>query len=982
MPHLYVDLDNNKLIAGSSSPQIAPTPSLYQGDKPTLELELITRTSGVMAQYTSAASAVNVRIGALGSASVASVLSLSVVTLSANATATVGLVSPVTATGTATLLGSAVATISLSTNNPSVVTVIPTVTTFTTARCLAYLGAEAISPIVNLSLTPIYDKYLDVVESGTPYESSATVYGTVITTSQLLSDLLVFEVPKGAVSASNFFGIFRTTSTAEDLFSSAQSYVASTATYSNGNTVLTVSYSSAITVTGSVFSVGCEFLTVNGSWSQMTSTPSWSLINLKNVSATKDSQSAYYQTMQSVTTSYYYYKVFSSVSTVAFENIFGYPTVSIGSNSDNQVYGNAYTRKEFTYSANLSGHPIVDVTPVKVISNALGIINSTVSLAGGYTFNAYDTAGSGNFAIAKNVTISASAGAIACTSFINYLNSDVRTTVSLGAVNYYSGQNISLEFEQLQNGEKQITGGSASVQNYYHRPYLALPKTAPVTIYPPKAYPERRVEYVEVVSCGSQYATVPSVFVSEPDNENGITAKLSASIKDGKINSITIIEKGSGYTKTPDVFILPPLDLMKSASARSVTSVISQSDRSLTLQLSSGYTMSDNSWAYLNGLGSADGLAYVATVASGGTQATCKLLAKSEYIVAVSASNLTPLIPYVQVTGAVVSGSDANYITGTTIPVTFSTPSCGDINSILLLKTLNSGQVAVESVLTPGFATSFSSATISAYKKISGLTVVCSGSGYWTELPSITIDDSAYVATAPGATPAVVSAGLNGDGTISLSLVSAGYGYTSTPSVTISAPNSGNGIRTVAVVTSGVGYSDGTFACIVSAAPAGGTSAIVNFVKSGTSQSFTVVNPGRGYTSVPVVVVTKPDLGGQVSSFTVTCKGAGYLVAPAITLTGGGGSGAAAEATIENGSIATISITTGGTGYTSAPAVVIDASPSSVYYKKQIDLSTASVTSILNGNTSASAYLQVEEKSGTDITVLAQVPITIQARIS
>jgi hypothetical protein len=106
------------------------------------------------------------------------------------------------------------------------------------------------------------------------------------------------------------------------------------------------------------------------------------------------------------------------------------------------------------------------------------------------------------------------------------------------------------------------------------------------------------------------------------------------------------------------------------------------------------------------------------------------------------------------------------------------------------------------------------------------------------------------------------------------------------------------------------------------------------------------------------------------------------LVAPAITLTGGGGSGAAAEATIENGSIATISITTGGTGYTSAPAVVIDASPSSVYYKKQIDLSTASVTSILNGNTSASAYLQVEEKSGTDITVLAQVPITIQARIN
>jgi hypothetical protein len=186
----------------------------------------------------------------------------------------------------------------------------------------------------------------------------------------------------------------------------------------------------------------------------------------------------------------------------------------------------------------------------------------------------------------------------------------------------------------------------------------------------------------------------------------------------------------------------------------------------------------------------------------------------------------------------------------------------------------------------------------------------------------------------------------------------------------------------VAVVTSGVGYSDGTFACTVSAAPTGGATAIVNFVKSGTSQSFTIVNPGRGYTSVPAVVVTKPDLGGQVSAFTVTCKGAGYLAAPAITLTGGGGSGAVAVASIDNGSITTISITTGGTGYTSAPAVSIDSAPSSVYYKKQIDLSTASVTSILSGNTSASAYLQIEEKSGSDTTVLAQVPITIQARIS
>lgn len=105
MPRYYVDLDNNKLVTGSSSTQLAPTPKLYQGDKPVLDLELLTRTSGVLGYYTSAASAINVRVGTLGGTAVASALTLSAVTLSAQATATAGLLytSAVTATATATM---------------------------------------------------------------------------------------------------------------------------------------------------------------------------------------------------------------------------------------------------------------------------------------------------------------------------------------------------------------------------------------------------------------------------------------------------------------------------------------------------------------------------------------------------------------------------------------------------------------------------------------------------------------------------------------------------------------------------------------------------------------------------------------------------------------------------------------------------------------------------------------------------------------
>lgn len=62
-------------------------------------------------------------------------------------------------------------------------------------------------------------------------------------------------------------------------------------------------------------------------------------------------------------------------------------------------------------------------------------------------------------------------------------------------------------------------------------------------------------------------------------------------------------------------------------------------------------------------------------------------------------------------------------------------------------------------------------------------------------------------------------------------------------------------------------------------------------------------------------------LPGRVTRARVTAGGSGYSSAPAVALTGGGGTGATAVATIANGAVASVRITNGGTGYTSAPAV-------------------------------------------------------------
>lgn len=63
------------------------------------------------------------------------------------------------------------------------------------------------------------------------------------------------------------------------------------------------------------------------------------------------------------------------------------------------------------------------------------------------------------------------------------------------------------------------------------------------------------------------------------------------------------------------------------------------------------------------------------------------------------------------------------------------------------------------------------------------------------------------------------------------------------------------------------------------------------------------------------------DCNDRVTRVSVDAGGTGYTSAPAVTFTGGGGTGAAATATIRNGVVRSITMTDHGTGYTSDPTV-------------------------------------------------------------
>jgi len=188
----------------------------------------------------------------------------------------------------------------------------------------------------------------------------------------------------------------------------------------------------------------------------------------------------------------------------------------------------------------------------------------------------------------------------------------------------------------------------------------------------------------------------------------------------------------------------------------------------------------------------------------------------------------------------------------------------------------------------------------------------------------------------------------------SVGITATGSGYTTSPTVTVSAPNQSNGIQAtivasisnaastitnISITSGGSGYT--SFPSITIDAPTSPygvqAQAVVTSITSGAVSSIQITNPGYGYSTTPSVTFSSGSAtatavigSGLVSSLSITNAGSGYTSAPTISFSGGGGSGAAAVAgplTFKTGTIG-ILVTTSGTGYSSAPSVVIDAAPS------------------------------------------------------
>jgi len=176
-----------------------------------------------------------------------------------------------------------------------------------------------------------------------------------------------------------------------------------------------------------------------------------------------------------------------------------------------------------------------------------------------------------------------------------------------------------------------------------------------------------------------------------------------------------------------------------------------------------------------------------------------------------------------------------------------------------------------------------------------------------------TVEDEGYITTLTligSATTATATASVGGSGMIGkIILNDDGYGYTSTPTVSISSPPSGLTATAVAITTSKAG------------------------VKS--IKSILIVNPGSGYTASnpPTVTIFGGNGVGAAATALVVDNGitgfalnggSGYYTKPIVTIGGPSiGGTAIIDPLITNGSVSSLRFENTGYGYTTAPSVVI-----------------------------------------------------------
>lgn len=485
---------------------------------------------------------------------------------------------------------------------------------------------------------------------------------------------------------------------------------------------------------------------------------------------------------------------------------------------------------------------------------------------------------------------------------------------------------------------------------------------------------------ITITEQGSGYIQPPVVTLSggSPTTQGTAVAYLAPY---GSILSISNSTNGVGYTDQPTVQIVPlgsgatagtisyqavGISINNSGTNYHLGDVISVSggtgtsaSATITAVNSSGSITSIS----LNNPGNYTVLptltgAPTSVLPGGGTGATVNLTMGIKSIALTSGGTGFVAPPRVSINDP--SGQNAvataNLTGGTISSITMNDPGYGYVGVSSVTFDSGSNAAAVASLQ----ATSVQSCILdnggSGYTSVPSVTISPDGSGAVAGTVSMkvltatltsrgtgySVDDYLLVNGGVATQNAVIKVtSVDSVGRILTYFVDVGGSYTMLPGLSSNPVNGGTGtlagfdlemgINTITVATGGSGYVVPPNVTIQSPGASGTPAVVYANLASGSVGSFTIVNPGLGFTSIPTVTISNGSGATAVAQLTpttmgtITVTGVGYGYSSAnVTISGGGATvDATASAVIVAGYIDSINVTSPGSGYTSVPNVQI-----------------------------------------------------------
>jgi hypothetical protein len=276
-------------------------------------------------------------------------------------------------------------------------------------------------------------------------------------------------------------------------------------------------------------------------------------------------------------------------------------------------------------------------------------------------------------------------------------------------------------------------------------------------------------------------------------------------------------------------------------------------------------------------------------------------------------SHTASAVNYVQVTGAATGGAVAVTAQGsdTNVQLTLQSKGAGTVN---LIDGSNSTGLRVTRATAGGD-------TFLDVQRNVGLVELKAASGVTNGAFLVQSKGTGAIDLAAGSRGVNIS---NGGTVTAITRTVNGTGYTSIPALAISAPTTAGGVQATAtptmltvgqtVVSGGSGYTVGDSLTIVGGTFTTPVILTVSTVSAGAVTGVTVLSGGFGNYSIlpstPASVTGGTGSGATFNltwalapTFTITNAGSGYVEQPTVTFSGGGGSGAAAYATVGSGTV-------------------------------------------------------------------------------